>query len=89
MPEANQFTLSHRELIELIIKHVDVHDGRWGLLVNLNIATGQFGPTPDQANPGAMIGITQIGINRLIPGTPVPEGGLVVDAAKVNPKKKK
>lgn len=84
MPEVNQYVLKHRELVELIIKASDVHDGTWYLMVNFGFTAGNFGPSKDDLAPGAAIVISQIGIQRANSGV-VPE--MTVDAAKVNPRK--
>ena len=82
MPEANQYTIKHRELVELIIKQCDVHEGKWMLVVGFGFAPGNFGPSNDQMSPGTVVAVNQIGITRGEAGTP-PE--LLVDAAEVNP----
>ncbi len=89
MVETNQYTLSHKELIELIIKQTGVHEGRWSLMLGLAIGTGNFNITPEQTAPGVMVTIPQIGIQRLIEGQPVGPGSVIVDASVVNPKKGK
>jgi hypothetical protein len=87
MADVNQYALPLRELIELIIKANNVHEGQWSLLLGFQIATGMFGPTPEQAFPGAAISVNQIGIQRHPPGVPTTGPGvIVVDAEKVNPK---
>jgi hypothetical protein len=89
MAEINQYTLTHKELLEALIKHTDVHEGQWSLLVGMAVGTGNFGPTPEQASPGVMVTLNQFGIQRVIAGIPVAPGSIVADAAKINPKKKK
>ena len=84
MPEANQYVLKHKELIELIIKACEVHDGKWYLMVNFGFSAGNFGPSKDELSPGAAIVISQVGIQRADSNV-VPE--LTVDAAIVNPRK--
>ncbi len=88
MVEANQYSLTHKELLELLIKHINVHEGRWQLLFNIAVATGVLGPTPEQSFPGVMVTIPNVGIQRLAPGTATNlPGTLVADAAEVNPAK--
>jgi hypothetical protein len=86
MAEVNQYTFTHRELIELLIKKADVHEGEWGLVLNMSVATGVMGPTPEQAAPGIMVTIPNIGIQRTPPGAPQGPANISVDAEKVNPK---
>ena len=86
MAEVNQIVFSHRELIELLIKKAGVHEGKWGLILNMNVATGLVG-TPEQAAPGVIVSIPNIGIQRTPPDAPEVAGNVSVDAAQVNPKK--
>ena len=89
MPEINQYTVTQQELVELVIKHVGIHEGEWTLLVGIGVGSGNFGVAPDQIAPGVMVTFNQIGIQRVMPGSPQAPGSVNVDAAKVNPKKKK
>lgn len=92
MPEINQYTLTHRELLELLIKHNNVHEGKWSLLVQLAMSAGMFGPTTDQTFPGVAVTFNQIGIQRASAGSgtdPQKPGVIILDAAAVNPKPKK
>ena len=82
MPEISQYLLTNKELLELIIKQADIHEGRWTLMANFGVGAGNYGPSPDQIAPGALITINQIGIQRSSPNTPVATS---VDAAVANP----
>ena len=84
MPEASQFIISHKELTELLIKHSDVHEGKWLLWVGFGLTAGNFGPNASEAVPGAIVGVAQIGIQRADGNTP---NEMTVDAAVVNPKR--
>jgi hypothetical protein len=84
MPEANQLIWSHKELVTLLIKAAEIHEGRWYLMMNLTLGAGNFGPSDDQVNPGAILAITNVGIQREAPEQKAP-AALVVDAAVVNP----
>jgi hypothetical protein len=84
MASPTQYSLTYKELIELIIKSSDVHEGRWMLSIGFGFAPGNFGPTPDQMSPGVVVAINQISIVREQPEASAPVG-LVVDAAVVNP----
>ena len=83
MPEVDTYTFRHKELLELLIKAADVHDGEWMLLVNFGFSAGNFGPDDDNMNPGSFSFINHIGITKAQNGSP---RGLVIDAAKVNPR---
>lgn len=84
MPEPNQFTWTHKELVTLLVKHAGIHEGRWWLLMNIGMGGGNFGPSEDQVGPGAFMAVKNVGIQREMPDTKAPSG-LVVDAAEVNP----
>ena len=83
MPEANQYLFSNKELLELLVKKADVHEGRWMLMTNFNITAGNFGPAVDQTAPGVAVVIGQIGIQKAPENAPE---GTWVDASVVNPK---
>lgn len=89
MADVNQYAVTHKELLELLIRHNNVHEGQWTLMVGMQIGTGNFGPTPEQSNPGIMATINQFGIQRILPGITPGPGSVILDAAKLNPKKKK
>jgi hypothetical protein len=82
MPEVNQIFFQHKEVVELLIRKADLHDGKWILSVNFGFTAGLFGPTPEQTSPGALVGILGIGLTRAAPDTP---DALQVDASQVNP----
>jgi hypothetical protein len=84
MPDINQYVVSPRDLVEMIIKASGIHEGRWALLVNYGIIAGNFGPTPESATPGVVVAVQNIGIQREAPGAPN-IGPPVLDAATVNP----
>jgi hypothetical protein len=85
MPEVNELTWTHRELVELMIKAANIHEGKWMIELKLGFAPANSGPSPEQINPGVIVAVTGIGIRREIPGAPPV---LVVDAAQVNPEPK-
>lgn len=78
--------LSTREITALLIKHHHVHDGRYDLMIEFQIGTGNVGPSPQKLTPGIMIGIAQF---ALIPTQTTEDGPTTVDAAIANPPKKK
>jgi hypothetical protein len=82
MPEINQYTFSNKELLELLVKQAGVHEGRWVLMVNFGFSAGNFGPSPDNMSPGAVVAITQMGIQRAQSDTPQE---MSVDASTANP----
>src|SRR5215217_4250382 len=84
MPEANQITWTHKELVTLLVKERGIHEGRWVLLLNFGMAPANMGPNDDFISPGMMFGVTSIGIQREPPDV-TSASSLVVDAAEVNP----
>ena len=82
MPEINQYMFNNKELLELLIKHAHVHDGRWVLIANFGFSAGQFGQTADQVAPGVAIVINQMEIQRAQVDVPKE---MWLDAAVVNP----
>jgi hypothetical protein len=82
MPEINQVFFQHREVVELLIKKADIHEGKWVLALNFGLSAGNFGPTLDQLAPGAVVAVLGIGLNRAPPDTPE---AIQVDASAVNP----
>jgi len=83
MPKPSQFNFTHKELLELMIKQCDVHDGRWMLVCNFGFAAGNFGIGPEDAAPGGLLTVQSIGISRT--DDPNIPAHLTLDAAEVNP----
>lgn len=75
--------LSMRDLASVLVKHYGIHEGRFDLLVEFQIGMGAVGPDPTALTPGAMIGVSRIG---LMPSKT--DGPTTVDAAIANPVKK-
>jgi len=84
MAEINQYTFTYKEVVEALIRKQEIHDGMWAILVNFGIKGANLGPSDDQMLPTAIIPILQMGIVRV-----KEETNLSVDAAKVNPIKRK
>ena len=72
--------LSMRDLTTVLIKHYEIHKGRYDLLIEFQIGMGAVGPDPASLIPGAMIGVLRVG---LMPAKG--DGPTSVDAALVNP----
>lgn len=82
MPVATEYYLENRELVELIIKASDIHEGKWYLSATFGFSAGNFGPTDDKVAPGSIVVIDKIGITRYSETLP-PQ--IAVDASVVNP----
>lgn len=83
MPDVNQFSFTHRELLTLLIKAADLHEGKWMMLITFGFTAGNFGPDEKSVMPGAIIAVQHVGLQRATPDSPT---SIVVDAAEVNPK---
>lgn len=87
MADVDQLAFDQKELIEMMIKKGDIHEGIWGMNFNFGTNAGNF-PVQIGAEAkvmaGALLTIQRIGIVRVV--TPLPENALdTVDAAVVNP----
>jgi hypothetical protein len=82
-PDPVESPLSLQEVAELLIKHYALTDGLYDLLVEYQIGTGAVGPDKDNLVPGAMIGVSRLG---LVPATK--PGPNTINASLVNPAKK-
>jgi hypothetical protein len=82
MPEVDQYTFKHQEVIEALIKKAGLHEGKWQLVMQFGLAGLNMGPSPGEVMPGAAVGVVSIGLQRAKPDSPE---SLVADAAVVNP----
>ncbi|MBC7767617.1 MAG: hypothetical protein H7124_02415 [Phycisphaerales bacterium] len=82
MPEVTQYTVSHREVLELIVKNLNIHEGKWMLVVNFGFTAANIGSGPEDALPTALVQVQKLVIQQATPDAP---SALVVDAAEVNP----
>lgn len=73
---------SHKQVVEALIKHHDLHEGIWGLFVRFGLGASNVGPDDQQLAPAAILPIVEIGLQRF-----ARETNLSVDAARVNPKR--
>lgn len=84
MAETTQFSFDLSEVAAALIKQQGLHEGRWLLAVDFQVAAGMMGSDEGEGpKPGMMARITKVHLVRKDdepPGTP----GLV-DAAEVNP----
>jgi hypothetical protein len=81
MAEATQITFKHTELVELMIKKQEIHEGIWGLFVNFGFSASNIGSTPTDLSPAAIVGILGIGLQKFDKVS-----SIAVDAAVVNPR---
>jgi hypothetical protein len=81
MPEATQYAISNRELLEMLIKSAGVREGRWMLMLTFGLSAGNFGPDEGNIMPGAVVVVQSVGIQRAPPEAPA---ALVIDAAEIS-----
>ena len=80
--EVDKFTVTNRELVELILKSAGIREGRWFLFSNFGFSPGHFGPNLSQLSPGVAVVIQNVGIQRETHGMKIPSE-IVVDATKL------
>jgi hypothetical protein len=82
MPEASQYNFSHLEVLELLVKKANLHEGKWQLIVNFTFGALNAGPSPSEVLPAGMVAVASLGITKAAPESP---SNLTVDAKIVNP----
>ena len=79
--EVKLITFDHKEVVEALIKHQDLHEGIWQLYVEFGIAAANIGMgEKQQISPSAIVPIQKIGLIRA-----ENEGPLSLNASEVNP----
>ena len=70
MPDVNQITFQHKELVELMLKHQGIVEGHWILSVNFGLGAGNIGESPERPesiSPAAFVIVQSIALQR-VPG---------------------
>jgi len=82
MGEPQIITFSYKELATVLIKHQQIHEGFWSVVVQLGLqgANIKVGPSEEDVVPAAIVPMMKIGLQKLDKPTPIS-----VDAAEVNP----
>lgn len=75
-------SLPLKEIGALLVKHFNYHEGLYEVVLSVNVAVGNIGPSADQILPGAMFGVSGIGLAKTDQ-----TGPNTVDAATINPAK--
>ena len=83
MPETDRINYSHKELTELMVRAAGLREGTWMLLAEFNFGAANIGQGKD-TNPGAMVMIKTIGLQRVKEGQNTPPH-LTVNAADLEP----
>ena len=81
MGEATQISFKHAEIVEMLIKKQDIHEGIWGLFVKFGMGASNVGPTEGDLMPAAIIPVLEIGLQKFDKVS-----NIALDAAKVNPR---
>lgn len=77
---------SLKELTEILVKNQGLHEGLYNLSIQFQIGVGAIGPSPESICPGAMIGISRVGLSK----TEEKKKNIhTVNAAEINPVPKK
>ncbi len=84
MAEPTQFIFSHKELVEILIRHQGLHHGIWTVAFQLGMGNAQVpSPTGGETVPAVIVSIFGVGLQKADK-----EGPTALDAAKVNPASK-
>ena len=74
--------LSLKEVGEALVKYLGLRKGLYDISIEFKLAVGQVGPSQDSALPGAIVGVSRIGLAKANS-----RGLNTVDASEVNPAK--
>lgn len=72
--------LSARQLVEVLIRHYGLNEGRYELVLGFQIGAGPVGQQPGDRMPGIIIGLQSVGLAATKGGTDD-----AIDAASVAP----
>lgn len=76
--------LNHADVVTLLIKELDIHEGIWSLALELQFGALTVGQDEQSLYPAGLVSVKSIGLTKA-----VKENNISVDAARVNPKPKK
>lgn len=83
MAEVTQYSFSMKDLAVALLKQQDIHEGRWFVGFEFALAAGNIATSPTDVRPSAIVGITNVNLQRVKEGEPpLP---FQVDASEVNP----
>jgi hypothetical protein len=80
MAETRQIAFKHTEIVEMMLKKQDIHEGIWGLFVKFGLQATNVGADDRSLMPAAIVPLLEIGLQRF-----EKLNNLSVDAAQVNP----
>ena len=82
MPDVDQYSFTHKETAEALVKKAGLHTGKWQLVVTFGWGAANISPEQGLGVPTAFVGVMKLGLGKAKGDTPE---DLVVDAAVVNP----
>lgn len=82
MAEPTEYKFTHTEVVTALIRHQNIHEGRWSLSVQFGLGAVNIGQSGnnDDLNPSAIVGVIALGLRA-----EAAVSNLTVDAAEVNP----
>lgn len=69
-----------QEVVELLIKKENLHEGIWGLSVEFRLGAASTGPSENELYPTGVCAVAKLGLQRVNA-----ENNMSLDATKVNP----
>lgn len=66
---------------KLLIREANLNEGRFEVAVGFKVGVGVVGPTENEALPGAIFGVQDIGLSRVADDA---EGPMILDAAEIS-----
>lgn len=86
MADPTQFSYELKEITEALVKHQGLTEGKWVLAAEFNFTAIVAGPNANELKPTAMVQLNRLQLTQALPETA--PGVPVVDASKINPRKK-
>ena len=80
MPEAKQVVFTYKELAEILVKKLNLHEGIWGIYIEFAIQGANIKDQSGQVTPSAVVPVVRMGLQRMDE-----VNSISVDAAVVNP----
>lgn len=65
MPDVSQYTFTHKEIVELLVKKTGVTDGKWQLMINFGFSAGNVGADDKTLHPSGIVSVVNVGIQKV------------------------
>ena len=85
---SQQCLFSLKEITEHLVRIKDYHEGLYDLSIEISFAVGSFGPTSELMLPGAMFGVSGIGLAKTEKAGPNTVDAALSNPIKISSKKK-